>query len=63
MPGFCCSFALILRNDQVGQIFELDKCIGAMLRPFFQQALPARHTNKDPTVWLEGARPPPMNVS
>jgi MFS-type transporter involved in bile tolerance (Atg22 family) len=60
---FVAVFALILRNDQDGQIFGLYRSIGALLRPFFQQVLPARHTNKDPTVWLDGARPPPKYIS
>ncbi len=49
-------------NVQVGQIFELVKSIGAMLRSFSQLASPAGGINMDPTVWLDGARPTPKYV-
>jgi hypothetical protein len=33
-----------------------------MLRSFSPPASPARGINKDPPVWLDGARPPPKYV-
>ncbi len=39
------------------QIFELVKSIRTMVRLFSQPALPARGISKDPTLWLDGAKP------
>jgi hypothetical protein len=49
-------------NVRVGQIFEFVKSIGVMLRSVSKQALQGSSINKDPTVWLDGALPPPLST-
>ncbi len=43
-----------LGNVQVGQMFEFVESFGAIIRSF---SMPG-NINNDPTVWLDGARPP-----
>ncbi len=53
---------LFFSNVQAGGFFALFESIGATLRSFSLSALPARGLNKDPTLLLNGARPPPKYV-
>ncbi len=51
-----CTFG----NVQVGQILNFFESIGAMLRSFLPNGIAGQGgINKDPTVWLDGVRPPP----
>jgi hypothetical protein len=51
-------------NVCVGQFFKFVKSTGeVMFRSFFEPTLLVRGINKDPTIWLDRARPPPKYVS
>ncbi len=49
-------------NVQVGQILELVESIGVMLASFSGLLLLVRGIDKDATVRLDEARPPPMYI-
>jgi hypothetical protein len=53
-----CSTVKTFGNVQVCQIFEFVESIGARLTSFSQPPSLDKGIIKDPTVWLNGARPP-----